>query len=303
MIFRARPLASVAVLLALSGCGGDGGGASPREYDAQGNAIVGGTVDHGHPAVAIIVQDPGYICTGTIIAERVYLTAAHCIESTNPADYVIAGVTDVFNDEPDFVIDAEAVHVHPAYDPNTNSNDIGIVEMSSDSPVAPYRYLGDNGDGVIEVGRSFTAIGYGDTGPSGGSGTKRKVDLSILDFDSTAYLYGDSNPTQGVCFGDSGGPDVVEHDGYFTVIGVHSYVTNSNCQEYGVSMRTDDSRSFIDNYAAPDAGTAKTGGGGGGGSDNPLACSVTSVGTRSPLAAALLALIAFASVIVRRPGR
>lgn len=301
MILRARIVASVAVLLAAAGCGGDGGGETARDYDVQGNAIVGGSTDHGHPAVALLFQDPGYICSGTLVAERVYLTAAHCIESLNPADYVVAGGTDLNSDDADFAIGVEAVHVHPSYDANTNRNDVGVVELSSDAPVATYRWMAP-GSSVYDIGTDFTAVGFGDTGSSGGAGVKRKVGLEILDSDPNFYLYGEENPFRGVCFGDSGGPDLVNVDGFLTVIGVHSYVTNTNCHEYGVSARTDDSSSFIDNYAGPNEGTAKAGGGGGHGS-NPLACSVASMNPHSPLAAALLALVALASIRVRRAGR
>jgi len=273
-----------------------------RALEAASHAIVGGQTDNGHDAVALLYQDPGYICSGTIIDERVYLTAAHCIESLNPNDYLVIGGTDINNDEPDYTINVDEVHIHPGYDPANSLNDVGIVILASDSPVKPYRWLtaGATASEIYEIGTTFTAVGYGDTGNNTGSGKKRKVDMDIVEVYPDITIYGTG--TENTCFGDSGGPDLVTIDGYTTVIGVHSFVTGGDCYQYGGSMRTDDNRSFIDNYAQPDAGTAggSSGGGGGSSSNNPLACSVASVTSRSPVAAALMALVAFGIVVRRR---
>jgi secreted trypsin-like serine protease len=298
---RSAPLPIAALLVLAAGCGPGVDAATPNgELRATSNAIVGGTTDHGHSAVALLYQDPGYICSGTIVDERVYLTAAHCIESLNPNDYLVIGGTDLYSDDPDYTINVEAVHIHPSYDPESTLNDIGVVELSTDSPVAPYRWHESNDD-EYDVGNRFTAVGFGDTGGSGDtSGTKRKVAMDILETYQDIYLYGTG--TENTCFGDSGGPDIVEIDGYLTVLGVHSFVTGGGCFGNGGSMRTDDNRTFIDNFAAPDAGTAKAAGGGGG-SDNPLACSLASVRSESPLAAALMALVALSATVGRRRTR
>lgn len=296
---RSARVSIAPLVLLAAGCGpGIDAATSDGELRATSNAIVGGTTDHGHSSVALLYQEPGYICSGTIIDTRVYLTAAHCIESLDPNDYYVIGGTDLTNQnvEPDYAILVDEVAIHPQYDPQNSVNDVGIVVLAGDAPVKPYRWLGA-GSSEYTVGNRFTAIGYGDTGGSGDtSGTKRKVDMDILETYPELYVYGTG--TENVCFGDSGGPDVVTVDGYLTVLGVHSFVTGGDCFEYGASMRTDDNSGFIDNYAAPDAGTAKASSGGHG--DNPLACSLASVRPKSPLAAALMAFAAIAATVRRR---
>jgi hypothetical protein len=47
----------------------------------------------------------------------------------------------------------------------------------------------------------------------------------------------DDEDTGGLCFGDSGGPDLVH--GTDTVVAVNSYVTNSNCKGVTYSERVD----------------------------------------------------------------
>src|SRR5512142_3047833 len=57
---------------------------------------------------------------------------------------------------------------------------------------------------------------------------------------SAEYLRLALNPgggSGGTCFGDSGGPDLL--GGSNTVLGVNSYVTNSNCSGVGYSARVD----------------------------------------------------------------
>lgn len=300
---RLLPTATTLALLA-AGCGPGLESSGEDELSASSHEIVGGTTDTGHDAVALLYADPGYICTGTVIDKRVFLTAAHCIsDNSNPSAYIVLGGTDLNNNEPDYQINVSAVNVHPQYDPANSLNDVGIVELSSNAPVEPYRWLttGADANEIYEVGQEFTAVGYGDTGGSGDtSGTKRKVDLDIVEIYQDVTIYG--NGTQNTCFGDSGGPDLVTIDGYPTVIGVHSFVTGGDCFEYGGSMRTDDNRAFISGYASANAGTAKIGGGGGGGSGskNPLACSIASVTSTSPLAAALMAFVAIVTVARRR---
>ena len=150
-------LSALLLLLVAAGCG-PGIADSPEDdgLEATSNAIVGGSTDNGHSAVALLYQDPGYICSGTLIDKRVYLTAAHCIESLNPNDYVVVGGTEPFNQnvEPDYFSGVESVHIHPQYDPQNTFNDVGIVILDSDAPVKPYRWLNDAGN---TYSRSATA--------------------------------------------------------------------------------------------------------------------------------------------------
>jgi hypothetical protein len=56
------------------------------------------------------------------------------------------------------------------------------------------------------------------------------------------YMKLSANPAKdkgGTCFGDSGGPALLEDDGSITVLAVSSYVTNMNCSGVTYSNRID----------------------------------------------------------------
>lgn len=300
---KRRPLL-LAILLLNAACGrledepvlAEDAGAGP---DALGNAIIGGTTDSGHDAVAMLYYDDGpnsYLCSGTLIDKDVYLTAGHCIETTNASKYYVLGGTNLNASAPDWYRGATLARHHPAYNGNF-THDVGIVVLDQEAPVTPYRWLANDEDDVYDVGTGFTAVGYGaSNGNGGGSGIKRTVDLTITEVYADLFLYGSSS--QNTCSGDSGGPALKVIDGYVTVIGVVSF-GDQYCSQFGGNMRTDDNRAFIETYASPKAGKARVGGGGGGG-DNPFACSVAGAAAGPAPGAIAAGILALAAATFRR---
>lgn len=250
----------------------------PTEGSAD-EPIVGGTIDNGNPAVALIVfsgSQGSYVCTGTLISEDTILTAGHCSVRNascngsscvaNPASgyYVLGGTYPLDSnwqiDSPTWSAEVSSVHPHPLYGSASNGapvHDVAIlkikpIQVYSGAKPEPLAWLSTPNESAFATGRTFLAVGYGVTnGNTGaGTGTKRKVTLAIAGHNSKEFWYG-GNGTN-TCSGDSGGPAIATVGGVPTVIGTTSY-GDYNCTQNGVNMRVDAERAFISQYATSDS--------------------------------------------------
>lgn len=248
--------------------------------------IVGGAVDPGHAAVALVLFDAGgerYLCTGTRIAPHAFLTAAHCAvrddRCNSPwstvacrpgpaAAFTVYGGTQPVDQDtwepvaPAWEATVISVHPHPLYGTGWDgapSHDVAVLTIAP--PVVhagqepePIPWLSAPDEAAFASGRTFLAVGYGVTRAStgAGAGTKRVVELAIDGHDAATFWY---DGTEGnTCGGDSGGPALARVDGRETVIGTTSY-GDAGCREYGVNMRTDAERAFIAAHLGAPSGT------------------------------------------------
>ena len=110
-----------------------------------------GAIKHGqldgnnHPFVGLMVaQDangtPLWRCSGTLLSERIFLTAGHCTEA--PAAHIeIWFAADVENGIPanGYPFDGDiggTPFTHPLYNPNAFFlHDLGVVELEADFPM------------------------------------------------------------------------------------------------------------------------------------------------------------------------
>src|SRR5688572_28536603 len=162
----------------LLGC--DGGSTAPLPASsAPPSFITNGSLDgDAHPAVVLIVMDvagvPTYLCSGTLIAPKVVLTAGHCVGE--PGDFSgirIFTESDVENGKNNFPyagrnsIEATAWYAHPEY---TNEafylHDFGVILLSIPVKLAPDQYgtlPAPNQLVALKPSSSttFTSVGYG----------------------------------------------------------------------------------------------------------------------------------------------
>lgn len=202
-------------------------------------------------------------CSGTVIAERTVLTAAHCLD--NDPDSIEVGFGHDENNADWF--DVTEFWVHPDYGvtPGTTvkQNDIAILRLEGmPSDILPIPPLPPS-DAILNSDLDSTSmqlVGYGMTDTES-SGTRRAVSKPISFLCSGSqkctwywkpFFYANVAPGNvchrinpaGTCYGDSGGPALVERDGVEYVAGVNSWV-NSGCENIACATKVDQFDSFI----------------------------------------------------------
>ena len=104
---------------------------SPPSFPAsRSSAITNATDDDGDPSVVALLEGNTLLCTATLIAPRVLLTAAHCLgdDSALPVAH--------FGAVPGTAITAVTVGArcrrHPAFDADTLDNDVALALLADD---------------------------------------------------------------------------------------------------------------------------------------------------------------------------
>ncbi len=214
-------------------------------------------------------------CSGTLIAEDVVLTAAHCLNTSSGPKVrtmkpsllaIFVGDDPQADSDSDGTIDllehlyaTTETLIHPGFDPYSLQDDIALVRLSQPvvEPVTPVAALPASlGLTSADLGATINFAGFGDD-ENGDYGVKLQID-GTLDglgcsvpgcpdggYPDSQISY--SQPTSGPCFGDSGGPAFLFRDSTPYVAGITSYGDNT-CSVYGVSTRPDAYDTWIQDF-------------------------------------------------------
>jgi secreted trypsin-like serine protease len=196
-----------------------------------------------YPAQGVLSQTPfGFICGGTLISNRYFLTAAHCVTDQNTGAVLPASQFSVRLGNTDRDAGQQftfsALDRNSAFNPDTLDNDTALFTLSSPAPAAdePIRLVTTGENPLWSAGRQATLIGWGNTE----SGNDSQVLLettapmrSDLDcgnaygtgaggFHSATMVCAGDGSTD-TCQGDSGGPMMVSDGSFLILAGVTSW--------------------------------------------------------------------------------
>jgi hypothetical protein len=214
-----------------------------------------------HPFVGVVIQfipNTNFIsvCSGSALSSTRFLTAAHCADpalpvyvtykSSPPYAFPADFTEGTFNPHPDWCIGCGRGL------PRFDTHDVAVVALNAPSDPGAFAELPEpNLVETLPMNTPVDIVGYGVQGFIRGGGPPQQIFLFTRYFapslliqsnnrQSAEFIKLTANPAQGkggICFGDSGGPDILT--GTNTVLAVNSYVTNSNCAGVTYSQRVD----------------------------------------------------------------
>jgi secreted trypsin-like serine protease len=226
---------------------------APTDPIARSTVMISGTVmENGAP--------DQYICSGSIIAQDLILTAAHCI-AEDPSKPVPANQMKIIfgthaNQPGAAVRQVVSYVVNPGWTyaiQQADAHDIALIRIQGAIPPGFAPAILPTSALNLSPGTTTILAGYGVTNgqhPSfATTGTLRKVAVSIIGQYGSTEVEVDGSHHKGSCGGDSGGPAFVLQNGNYVLWGLTSRGDEA-CVMDGIYTRVDAYFDFLNRASA-----------------------------------------------------
>jgi secreted trypsin-like serine protease len=219
--------------------------------------VFGGAADPATESVVALLDGPldgpHDLCSATIVAPRVALTAAHCVLDASKSYHLRFGS---MVSAASRAIEVKEVHRHPSFtapgDDQRAGFDLAVLVLAEDAGVAAMP-LASEPDGVAT---SVELVGFGvsELADAASIGARHRVTAPVVT--TCDRLLGLGDETHGVCGGDSGGAVIREGK----LVGVIGFGLRPACAPPGWATRVAPYARWIASFstAAPDPTCAST---------------------------------------------
>ena len=201
-----------------------------------------------YPAQGVLFRNGIFICGGTLVSNRFFLTAAHCVTNPDtgaelPTNTFSVRLGDVDRDEGQLFSFSD-LDVNADYDVDEFDNDSALFTLSSPVPAElaePLRVIEAAETSLWEPGKQATLVGWGDTinGVNSASDVLLETTAPMRADATCEEAYDDGPPgdsdfhadtmvcagdgSTDTCQGDSGGPMMVSDGSFLVLAGLTSW--------------------------------------------------------------------------------